>query len=67
MHPAMKDVKHIIGIHSDNEEVADKDEEYANMRDIKRTYWRHKRTDSGGSNYEREEISQMSVRSKTGS
>ena len=56
MSGAFKEMRAIVGItvHSDNEERAeDEDEDKRIMGESRRNYWKLKRTDSDGTNYER--------------
>ena len=54
MESAMKDIKHIVGIQSDNEEMAEEDENYLDMSDLKNKFLNRKRAgsdESTGLNY----------------
>ena len=67
MHSAVKDMKHLVGMHSDNEDGADQDADYVQMHKSKMAYRKYKRTDSDGSKFDRIQDDQMSFHSKTGS
>jgi len=56
MDMAMKDVRNLIGMHSDNEEKAEEDEDFLNMSMLKKKYLNRKRADSDQSNFNGTEV-----------
>lgn len=47
---AMHDIRELVGMHSDNEEYAEDDEDYGNMNSIVNQYNKRKRADSDSTN-----------------
>lgn len=62
---AMKDIKHIVGVHSDDENENTQNEETKDIKSSRQRYYKLKWTDSDGTNYERSGYDDnTSIRSK---
>lgn len=60
MDMAIADIRHYVGMNSDNEERADDDEDYLNMSQLKQRYMNRKRHGSDETNNSRDDRSNYS-------